>query len=402
MGSASDAARLRAEVAGVARSSWPALGVIALVGAAFVAIMPPGLPYDEPAHWLNVQWWLDHWTMPVIGEPGTSYEAQMGPVAYAVYAVVAWPFRALWGDEAAFYAARALGVTQLIALALILAVAARRALRARRGVATLVVLAVGLNPMLLAVSTSVQNDTVSLVLGASALLVAVARDGRSRAIAAGVLLGLAILTKVTVWPIAIGIAVALAVRRRWSSLAIVAATSLLVSGWWFVRNLALYGDVTGRAAVEAAGYEFPPLDAGPASLARHVVTYLWLPTEYVRNVVVSPTVIDAVVLLLTVIAGVGLALFALRRRRDRRVALASVVTAAVAVVAWVVLVEVTQSVAFRTAYPALIAFYTGLGALAFLGTRRAAIALLAPLAVVGAWFLVSLLRLPPLGPFITF
>jgi D-alanyl-D-alanine carboxypeptidase (penicillin-binding protein 5/6) len=404
MDDANTATLRRDGMLGAVRATWPALVAIVLAGVAYVILMPPGLPYDEPAHWLNVQWWLDHWTMPVIGEPGTSYEAQMGPVAYAVYAIVAWPFQALWGDEAAFYAARAVGIVQLVALALTLATVARRALKPHRAVLMLVVLVVGLNPMLLAVSTSIQNDTLSLLLGAAALLVAISPSPPQRrsALLAGVLLGLAILTKVTVWPIAVGVALALVVRRRYLSLAIVALTSAVVAGWWFVRNIVLYGDLTGRAGVEAAGYDFPPVDAGPVGLVKQAMTYLWLPTEYVRNVVVSPVLIDGLVLLLTVFGAVGLVMLALRRDRGSAMVLAITATAVVAVVSWVILVESTQSISFRTAYPALLAFYAGVGALTFLGSTRARIAMLAPLAIINVWFLMSLATLTGVGPLVTF
>ena len=289
MDAASDAARVRIHLLGAARATWPALVAIGLAGAAYVVFMPPGLPYDEPAHWLNVLWWLDHWAMPTIGDPGTSYEAQMGPVAYVVYAVFVGPIVRCGAMRLPLRGASSRCCPTCH-------VGARRggggstALKPHVGIGTLVVLAVGLNPMLLAVSTSVQNDTLSLLLGAIALLVAMepARRPNASVVLAGVLLGLAILTKVTVWPIAIGLAAVFLVRRRLVHLAILALVSIAVSGWWFVRNLVLYGDLTGRAGVEAAGYEFPPLDASPLSLAQHAVTYLWLPTEYVRNVIVSP------------------------------------------------------------------------------------------------------------------
>ena len=66
--------------------------VSAALGVLYLVAMPPGLPYDEPSHWLNVQYYLEHRRLPVVGDPGVTYEAQMGPVAYVLLAVAATPW----------------------------------------------------------------------------------------------------------------------------------------------------------------------------------------------------------------------------------------------------------------------------------------------------------------------
>ena len=54
------------------------------IGVWLAARVPPGLPYDEPAHWSTVLYYAREHRLPVLGDPGVAYEAQMGPVYYAL------------------------------------------------------------------------------------------------------------------------------------------------------------------------------------------------------------------------------------------------------------------------------------------------------------------------------
>jgi hypothetical protein len=57
------------------------LAVLSLaLGIAYAWIVRPGLPYDEPSDWSTVLYYADHRQMPVLGDPGVTYEAQMGPL----------------------------------------------------------------------------------------------------------------------------------------------------------------------------------------------------------------------------------------------------------------------------------------------------------------------------------
>ena len=392
---------LAQEVGAIVRAAWPAMVASVVLGAAFVALVPAGLPYDEPAHWANVEFYLEQHRMPELGEVGASYEAQMGPVAYLLYALVAAPFHLFGLEVAGFYASRALGIVLLLALATGLAVVAQRVLRPHRGIALLVVAAAGLNPMLLAVATSIQNDVLALLLGTAALVCCLdAGRGRvagsaRRAVLVGVLLALALLTKVTAWPFVVAIGLVLLWRRRWRDLAITAGVTAALSSWWFVRNLLLYGDLTARAGVEAAGFEFPPLgDASAVALVKSAATYLWLPTEYVRNAIAAPWAIDLIVIVLCVILACGAVTMARRLTRPRVMAVTVTGIAVAAVAAWAIVALASQAVAFRTAYASLLLVYTALGALVFWGPRRAFAMVVVPLVIIAGWFLVEVASLP--------
>lgn len=118
-------------------------------------------------------------------------------------------------------------------------------------------------PMHLAISAGINNDTLAELIIASILLVSLLRlQGRlSRGrfvISGGILYGLGLLTKGTIYPSA---AILLAAevghwwlegrdgsRRRVVSLFFLFSISLALSAWWFVRNVVVYGglDLFGR------------------------------------------------------------------------------------------------------------------------------------------------------------
>ncbi len=116
---------------------------------------------------------------------------------------------------------------------------------------------VAFNPQFLYLSGAVNNDVPAALGGAVVLLLALrlVRRGPSRRldIALGVAYGLALLTKLNlaVLLVLIELAYLLATvpRRDWRALLrgnlIVLGLAVLLAGWWFGRNYALYGDPTG-------------------------------------------------------------------------------------------------------------------------------------------------------------
>ncbi|NHC15346.1 hypothetical protein [Motilibacter deserti] len=395
--------------------SWaPATLAIALVsatlGAVYVGLVPRGLPYDEPSHWLNVMHIAEDWTLPRLGQPDVTYQAQQGPLAYALGAVVLAVTRWIAGDLAGFYAVRTLGLAELLALGAVTASLVTRALPRARWAFPVAFGFVTLNPMMLAMSTSVQNDTLSLLLAALALhvgLVPAAARNPGRAAVAGALAGLAILAKVTAFPVAVVLLAVWAWRREWRAVAASVVALAVVTGWWFLRNLDLYGDLTGEKAIEEAGYPFDPVSAAPIPLARNVITYLWLPTEYYRNLIVSPTALDALAVLLTVagLAGGVLALARLRTVRDwaaesRLLMGAVLATAAIAFVAYVYTTTQVRVVALRFAYVGwtgwALVYVAAFGLLAGRRLRGAALAAGAVvLLALSGWVLISVAQDAP-------
>ena len=313
------------------RARNPALWLGLLWGAALVvaallaAWAPAGQPYDEPAHHSNVVFYARELRMPVLGEPGVHYEAQMGPVYYVLAAILLRLTGTAEQPEAGLAVLRSAGLV-LVPLLGWLTYRLARTLGARELPSVVASGLVVLNPTLLAVAASAQNDYLCLVVTAAAALVAL-RALRVEAdwapFVAGALIGLAVLTKVFAGALLVGFVVAVLLDRRRPVrprvLDAVAATAGLAvtSGWWFVRNLVLYGDLTGAAAVERTGLAFDPLAyEGIGSVlgwGRSIVSYAFVPTEYYRNAIEAPVSVKAAALLLTV-CGLVLVVTALARR----------------------------------------------------------------------------------------
>ncbi|MCJ7736443.1 MAG: glycosyltransferase family 39 protein, partial [Anaerolineae bacterium] len=144
-------------------------------------------------------------------------------------------------------------------------VPARARMRARcpRSAETLALAAaaiVALNPQFIYQSAAINNDIVAALSGTALLLACVVllREGLSlrRLAGLGVVAGVALLSKLQIAAIGPAVALSLAlaarrgpVRRRlllWlRALLVVGIIAGAVCGWWYLRNLRLYGDITG-------------------------------------------------------------------------------------------------------------------------------------------------------------
>ncbi len=327
-------------------------GALALMMA---LVVPHGLPYDEPAHWANVQFYMEHGRLPVLGEPRVAYEGQQAPAYYAAAALLA----SVMGENG-FLATRVLGVLgQMILVGftafVLLRVVPRAPIAAIAGTAFIAV-----NPMLLVMAGSVQNDTWAQAWGMLAIALVLSawrRPSWLRGVAIGLAISLAMLTKVSMAPLAIALVVALLLRRRFVEAAMAVATTCLATGWWFVRNLLLYGDLTGQSAVILTGAEFENVRIAPVGLAQRVLTYLTIPTEYLRNAIAAPQFVDVACIVVGATMIVGVVMLLVRRTLLAAWPLSVVLLVAVfAVGAWVAQVTFGWPVSFRTAYAALAAF----------------------------------------------
>lgn len=168
--------------------------------------------------------------------------------------------------------------TLTIGLTFTLARAVFPALRAVPFVAALFVASL---PQFLFLSASINNDNLATLLATATLwqLARIAQYGLTyrRTVLLGMLVGLALLAKfntVTLVPFTL-LAIVLVAwsRRAWRNMFVYVSVFLLVvtlvAGWWYARNLVLYGDVSGLALmIELVGAR-----AAPISLTR------WLSAE---------------------------------------------------------------------------------------------------------------------------
>jgi hypothetical protein len=138
---------------------------------------------------------------------------------------------------------------------------ARRIFPDRPGLAIVATFFVAFNPMFLMISASVNNDNMVTAIGALALWIILVcyQEGitPTRAAILAILLALAGLSKIsglTLYAVAGGLLLLELIQKR-TSWRVAIATGIgfigafaVIAGWWYLRNLQLYGDLTGLSA----------------------------------------------------------------------------------------------------------------------------------------------------------
>jgi len=212
----------------------------------------------------------------------------------------------------------------------------------------LVMVFVACVPMFAYISGAINNDNAAVTFSTAGLwwalrLIRLGRWDARAAVIAGAITGLAALSKVSglglaalfaaagllsSWPTtgdlrlrARGFAHALPALLRFG--AILAAVAAAIAGWWYVRNVVLYGgDVLGWAAfLDAVGRREPPADLAKLWSEREGFFWAFWGVFGGLNVIMPPW-IYAVLLAATAASGVGVALGLARRGVSARQAAA--------------------------------------------------------------------------------
>jgi hypothetical protein len=418
---------LRSDSAAAPGDQGRALAIAAagiLVGLLFVLVVRPGIPYDEPSHFNVVQTYAAFRGLPVIGRPGVTYEAYQPPLYYGLAGAVYRIASNVMSPRNSFYVVR---IATLILFPPLIYLVFRITFEftGNRPAATLAAVFVAVNPSLLAIASSVQNDTLAFLLATVTIYVCArwSRDASlsySRAAVLGALIAATILTKSSALPL-VGVVPLVILarfgRRSLPRVCVILCVMLLLSGWWFVRNIRLYGDWTGGRAVAATfdrGDRYHP--ASPRDwlrAARDLSTYYSLPVEYWRNDVKASLAGRSIVCLGIAWTAVGAGALALKRRipiselrRDRLLKPFGVILlfSGACLAFWLLICIRNYVVAPRVSMPglagvaALVGFAAQSGTAVFLKRGRAvagfAVMLLGMLGL-DALMLVSVSRVPP-------
>ncbi len=276
------------------RGSWPVFILLLVIlafqvalGAGYAVGTPAWEAPDEPAHYNYIRFVAENAAFPVIqtgdydaaelerlkaarfpasmSVDGVRYENHQPPLYYVLVAPL---FKASAGlPVAQQVVVLRLASVLLGALVLLAAYAIARVLFPANPLTALAAPAfLAVIPMHTAMSAAINNDTLSELLLAIILLLSLLRlqdrlPARRYVLLAGVVYGLGLLTKVTVY-VGAGVYAGAELARWWmarrerpvalarqaltdgvKTLAGAAAVGLALGGWWFVRNALVYGNL---------------------------------------------------------------------------------------------------------------------------------------------------------------
>jgi hypothetical protein len=410
------------------------------LAAAYIAVTPPFEAPDEASHYLYIVNLLEDGALPILEDRQTmfasgSVQRHHPPLYYAIGALLVAGLERPTGDalrlnpfavqgqvEAvnnfvhlhmpdyplAVLVLRAYSALLSAGTLLAIYVCARRVTGDRR-IALGAMLLVTSIPSFLHVGTSINNDVLITLLFSLgiALCLHIGDTGRlpvSVVLGAGVLLGAVALTKVnglSLFALLYGWVVVGVIRRRFRLREGVrfvvgsAAIALLCAGWWYARNLALYGDPLAADATLSIWSRGEPTLPSPAELAG-VWESFWMLLGYFS--VRGPDWLYTLYLpLIGLTGGVGCAIALLRRRfaSDKLFfLLAAGILVLLVLIAATSRINVSQG---RILYPGIVAYAVLLmvGWTTLLGTRLAR-ALILPLLAVS--IMTPLVLLPQRYP----
>ena len=214
----------------------------AAVAVAYALLVPPLQNADEMYHLHYAQLIANHAQLP----GGHMTEKQQPPLYYLMGALI---LKAGGSLTALRLMSVALGTATI---ALVMAVA-RELVPGRPGIALSAGVIAASLPISVAVSASFSDDVLAWAAGAALMWCAIRvlrSDVPSRGllIVCGVVAGIGLLSKETDWLLVAALAVAIGIRLprpvRIAPVAAATVPALAIAGWWFVRNLVVFHNLT--------------------------------------------------------------------------------------------------------------------------------------------------------------
>ncbi len=250
-----------------------------ILATAYAVITPPWQTPDEPAHYNYIRQLVEARSLPVLqagdyqgslledlkarkwpadaSVDALRYEGHQPPLYYVLAAPVYALAHLVLGTRGVVIALRMVSVLLGAVVVALAYVITRRALPEMPVVALAAAGFVAFLPMHLAITAAVNNDTLAELILSAILLLSLERLlGRMRhrrfVIGGAVLVGLALLTKTTIYLPAVALPAAAELGAWWrrnrfglgaalGTLATLYFGALLISGWWFIRNMDVYG-----------------------------------------------------------------------------------------------------------------------------------------------------------------
>ncbi len=221
------------------------IAIVVLVGA-FAWFNPVTSPPDETAHLAYPRTILLDHQLPAYDYPWLPWESHQPPLYY----LLSLPL--VWGAQHFSFVTQ-LELNRLTSIVLIIAAVwifyrlGRRLFPSSRA-ACMTVMSMLMLPMVLYMGTSFSNDILVIVMSGLLWLVAVTFDSKLTSGQAwwfGGLVGLALLTKVNLFPMVAVVFLYRLWRQPWQRWIQASIAALAISGWWFVHNIMRVGDLLG-------------------------------------------------------------------------------------------------------------------------------------------------------------
>ena len=216
------------------------VAVFAGFAVAYTRITPVGASPDELSHLHYITGIADHLRLPPAGQP----ERQQPPLYYLLGAIIA----RLTGDDARLI--RLLSVVLGVLTVLTVYAVARRLFPLRPALAVGAAALVALLPETQYIAGAINDDNLAWLAGALLVLAGVIVMQSELltprvALGLGLVVALAVLAKETVWAPALLLLVLVVVRHARQLRALHAAAlvvpTVVLAGWWFIRNAVEFG-----------------------------------------------------------------------------------------------------------------------------------------------------------------
>ncbi len=353
------------------RSRWAITAIVLtfiLLGLAYSTANPLFEATDELRHYRFVQHIIQRQSLPIQGTVGCSAQGHHPPLYYSAAALATWwidtgqdvcyepqknPFWAYrywdvgsdnknqylhsseeafpWsGNDLAAHLSRAVNVLIGAAVVWVTWAIGRTVWPKRPYLAVGGAAIVAFNPMFLFMSGAINNDVIA-ALGGAAITLATVRLLRDEqglrlrwGMILGILFGLALLSKSNLAAIIVTIELALTWvawrKKQWRhwlyANVLLVLFTLLIAGWWFLRNQFLYGEPTGfQRLTELWGVRDPSQSLGVALFELpYVWTSLWGRFGYGQ--VPLPQLIYAVLWWFALFAAAGLLIPIILRQKN--------------------------------------------------------------------------------------
>ena len=246
------------------KNVWLIILVFVVMGILYSFSIPLWQPYDEPAHFYYVNYLADNHRLPVMSnDPGMLYEAHQPPLYYVLNS-----FFVLKDKSVAFQVHFLRIIAVIIGCGTIWLAwkVSEFIFKDNKLFSFLSVSIMALSPMFIAVNSTVTNDSLAIFFATAVILLAFKTIDSLASIRdyvfLGLFTGLALLTKA--WNVYLIIGTLMLIlyqgiaARKYKNMfergLIFASIAIVVSGWWYMRSMILYGSPFGPSiALSGAG-----------------------------------------------------------------------------------------------------------------------------------------------------